>query len=93
MKILMSTFAAVLVLTAASPALSSEALAKDKGCLACHHPTEKKVAPSNKDLAAKYKGKAGAVDTVAANIKAGKGHPPAEASETDLKAIVGWMLK
>jgi cytochrome c len=77
----------------AGPALASEQLAKDNGCMTCHDATKKKMAPSNKDLAAKYKGQADAVDKIVANIKAGKGHPPSKASEADLKAITAWMLK
>ena len=84
---------AVLGLVAGSPALASEALARDKGCLACHKATGKADGPSIKDIAAKYKGRTDGVDSMAANIKAGKGHPPSTASETDLRAIVAWMLK
>jgi cytochrome c551/c552 len=50
------------------------------------------MAPSNKDLAAKHKGKAD-VDAIVASLKAGKGHPAVKGSDADLKAIVGWMLK
>lgn len=77
----------------AGPALASEKLAKDSGCMTCHDATKKKMAPSNKDLAAKHKGKADAVNTITANILAGKGHPPSKVSEADVKAIVAWMLK
>ena len=36
------------------------ALAKKSGCLKCHSVSQKKDAPSYKEIAAKYKGKAGA---------------------------------
>lgn len=77
----------------AGPALASEELAKANGCATCHDATKKKMAPANKDLAAKYKGNAAAVDTVVANLKAGKGHPGVKANDADLKTIVAWMLK
>lgn len=77
----------------AGPALASEDLAKANGCLTCHDANKKKMAPSNKDLAAKYKGNAAAVDTIVAALKAGKGHPPVKGSDADLKTITAWMLK
>jgi cytochrome c len=39
---------------------AAEALAKKSGCMTCHSVTQKKDAPSYKDVAAKYKGKADA---------------------------------
>lgn len=84
---------AVAGLALGGPALASEQLSKDNGCATCHDATKKKMGPSVKDIAAKYKGNAGAVDTIVANLKAGKGHPQAKASDADLKAIVAWMIK
>ena len=89
---LTAAFAATALLIG-GPALASEQLAKDNGCSTCHDATKKKMGPSIKDIAAKYKGNAGAADTLVANLKSGKGHPESKASEADLKAIVGWMLK
>ncbi len=84
--------AAGLVLSA--PAFASEELAKSNGCTTCHDATKKKMGTSIKDIAAKYKGNAGATDMLVANLKAGKGgHPEVKASDADLKAIVAWMLK
>jgi cytochrome c len=74
------------------PALASEQLSKDNGCATCHDATKKKMGPS-KTIAEKYKGNAGAVDTLVANLKAGKGHPQSKAADADLRAIVSWMLK
>lgn len=79
-------------LVLAGPALASEDLAKANGCQTCHDANKKKMAPSNKDLAAKHKGKAD-VDAIVSSLKAGKGHPAVKGSDADLKAIVGWMLK
>ncbi len=39
---------------------AAEALAKKSGCLTCHSVTQKRGAPSYKEVAAKYKGKADA---------------------------------
>lgn len=41
-------------------AAAAEALAKKSGCLKCHSVSQKKDAPSYREIAAKYKGKAGA---------------------------------
>ncbi len=78
----------------------ASALARAKGCLACHSVDKKIVGPAYKDVAAKYKGDAGALDRLAAKVKAGgKGvwgeipMPPNSAvSEADIKTIVKWVL-
>lgn len=81
-------------LLAAAPAMASEQLAKDAGCVKCHDATKKKAGPSLKELAAKYKGKSSVADKLVADIKAGKDdHPVPKASDADLKAIVNWMLQ
>ncbi|RUM92203.1 MAG: hypothetical protein DSZ28_09785 [Thiothrix sp.] len=76
------------------------ALATSKGCLACHSVDKKIVGPAYKDVAAKYKGDASALDTLVAKVKAGgKGNwgeipmPPNPAvSDEDLKTLVTWVL-
>jgi cytochrome c551/c552 len=76
------------------------ALATSKGCLACHSVDNKIVGPAYKDIAAKYKGDASALDTLVAKVKAGgKGNwgevpmPPNPAvSDEDLKTLVTWVL-
>jgi cytochrome c len=93
MKKLMTLGLLAASLVVAGPALASEELAKANGCTTCHDATKKKMGPSIKDISAKFKGNAGAADTLVAAIKAGKGHPESKASDADLKAIVGWMLK
>ena len=52
-------------------AQADEALAKAKNCMSCHQVAVKVLGPAYKDVAAKYKGDAGAVDKLAAKIKAG----------------------
>jgi cytochrome c len=79
-------------LVVAGPASASMELAKKSGCLNCHAVAEKKVGPSYKDVAAKYKGKTDAQATLATKISAGKEHPKVKASEDDVKALVKWIL-
>jgi len=80
-------------LLAGGSAMASEQLFKDAGCAKCHDMTKKKMGSTIKEVAAKYKGKAGAADQIVANLKAEKDdHPKPKASDADLKAIVGWML-
>lgn len=47
------------------------ALAKKSGCLACHSIEKKVVGPAWKDVAARYKGKAGARAALIAKVKKG----------------------
>ncbi|MDH3453337.1 MAG: hypothetical protein OEN20_13075 [Gammaproteobacteria bacterium] len=65
---------------------------KAKGCLNCHAMDKKKMGPAFKDVAAKYKGKAGAEGELVAKLMEGKGHPKAKASEADLQAAVRQVL-
>ena len=53
---------------------------------------KKKVGPSFKDVAAKYKDDKGAEAALVAKLKDGKGHPKATASDAELKAAVGTVL-
>lgn len=66
------------------------AIAQKNGCMTCHSVDAKKMGPSFKDAAAKFKGKSDA--DVAAAIKASKAHGSSKASDDDLKAIGKWML-
>lgn len=91
--------AALLVLAAAGVLAASSGYAqsgpdvlKAKGCQNCHEMDKKKVGPSYKDLAAKYKDKKDAEGELVAKIKEGKGHPKVAASEAELKAAVRHML-
>ena len=76
----------------AASAYAQEDLAKKSGCMNCHDATAKKVGPSFKDIAAKYKGNADAEATLVTKLKEGKGHPAVKASEADEKALVKWVL-
>ena len=91
-----------LTLTAAAiaPAMADEALAKAKNCMACHATDKKLVGPAYKDVAAKYKGDAKAVDMLAAKIiKGGSGvwgavPMPAnpQVSDAEAKKLAAWVL-
>ena len=65
------------------------ALAKSAGCMNCHAVDTKKMGPSFKDAAAKFKGKPEA-ELVAA-IKAAKPHASSKASDADLAAIAKYI--
>ena len=57
--------AAGMSMSSAFAAEDMMALAKSKNCLACHAVDKKLVGPAYQEVAAKYAGKAGAVDTLA----------------------------
>ena len=79
--------------------LADEALAKAKNCMSCHAVDKKLVGPSYKDVAAKYKGDAGAVEALATKVKAGgKGvwgqipMPPNNVTPEEAKKLATWVL-
>lgn len=91
----MKTVAAVLIsagLLVAGPAAASEDLAKKLGCTTCHAVDKKKMGPAFKDVAAKYKGQAGAADKLAAKIAKGDGHPKAKGTPDEIKKVLEWAL-
>ncbi|WP_448587281.1 c-type cytochrome [Thermocrinis sp.] len=76
--------------------VNAEALAKAKGCFACHDINAKKVGPAFKDVA---KREAGKVDEVAKVIKnGGVGEwgnvpmPPQNVTEEEAKLLAQWVL-
>ena len=92
MKSLVVAAVATLAIAAAGVANAQEDKAKAAGCMNCHAVDTKKVGPSFKDIAAKYKGNADAEAKVVGEITSGKGHPAVKASADDVKAIVKWVL-
>ena len=92
MKSIVIAVIAVAGIAASGMANAQEALAKSSGCMNCHDMTAKKMGPSFKDIAAKYKGKADAEAMLVSNISAAKGHPAVKASGDDLKSLVKWVL-
>lgn len=98
-------FTASLLALASSQALAvdaaaAKALASKSACLACHAVDKKLVGPSYKDVAAKHKGQADALEKVSARIKSGGsgmyGPVPmpaqAQLKDDELKLLAGWIL-
>jgi cytochrome c len=92
MKLIALAAVASIGLAATGAANAQEALAKSDGCLNCHDVNAKKVGPSFKEVAAKYKGKADAEAMLVAKITEGKGHPATKASPDDAKSLIKWVL-
>jgi len=92
MKSVMMVVLATAAFAVAGTASAQEALAKSSGCLNCHAVDTKKMGPSFKDTAAKYKGKADAEATLAAKVSGAKDHPKVTAAEGDVKSVVKWVL-
>jgi cytochrome c len=81
-----------LVAGGAAFAQSGADLAGSKGCGTCHTADAKKVGPSWKDVAAKYKDNKDASDKIVTMLKEGKGHPKVAGSDAELKALAGYAL-
>ena len=99
MKVFVAAAVAAGLLSAA-PAFADEALAKAKDCLACHSVDKKLVGPAYKDVAAKYKGDAGAAAMLAEKVqKGGSGTwgqipmpPNPQVNADEAKKLVEWIL-
>jgi cytochrome c len=92
MKLMMIAMVTAVGLTGAGmvQAQDGAALAQKSGCMTCHAVDTKKMGPSFKDVAAKFKGKSDA-DLVAA-VKASKPHASSKATDADLQALGKWIL-
>jgi cytochrome c len=85
---------------AAQDSAAAMALAEKHLCLSCHRVDSKLVGPAYKDVAAKYKGDATALDELVAKVmKGGKGvwgQTPMPANkdvpEADVRTIVTWVM-
>ena len=91
--------AACALALAAAHAQADEAMAKAKGCLACHTISGKLVGPAYKDVAAKYKAdKDASAKLVASVTKGSQGKwgpipmPPNKVTEDEAKQLVAWIL-
>jgi len=92
--------AAGLAVAGAAQADAGEDLLKKSGCTACHAVDKKIVGPAYKDVAAKYKGDAGAAAKLAAKVKAGGSGvwgpvpmPPNPAvNDADMKTMIAYIL-
>jgi cytochrome c len=100
MKRLAIFLAAVAVIPASLPAQANEELAKKHACFACHAVDKKLVGPSYKDVAAKYRGDAGAEAKLADKVKKGSQGtwgqvpmpPNSSVPDADVRALVKWIL-
>jgi cytochrome c len=98
--LVVSLFISAGLLAGTGNALASEALAKKYNCLACHAVDKKLVGPSYQDVAAKYKGDAGAEAKLIAKVKNGGSGawgqipmpPNASVPDADIKTLVQWVL-
>ncbi len=100
-RYLISASALVVCLLATGNAAADQPTAMRSGCLGCHQAENKLVGPSFRDIAAKYAGQEGIVDTLAGRVKAGKSDgliwgstpmPPNPSPESDIKKVIEWML-
>src|SRR6266568_7505923 len=79
---------------------AAEDMMKKDGCAACHAIDKKVIGPSYQEVAAKYKGDAGAAAKLADKVKKGGvaawGQIPmpqnAQVSDADIKNLVEWIL-
>lgn len=91
---------AIVLAISFNSANANEALAQKSGCLACHNVNVKILGPAYKDVAAKYRGQAGAEDKLVAKVKAGGSGvwgaipmpPHPQIKEEDIRIIVKWVL-
>jgi cytochrome c len=91
---------AALAITAAFPARANEELAKKHACLACHAVDKKLVGPSYKEVAAKYRGDAGAEAKLVDKVKKGSQGtwgqvpmpPNTNVPDGDVRTLVKWIL-
>lgn len=87
-------------LALAGPAAADLKLAQKEGCLGCHAVDKKLVGPAWKDVAARYKGDAGAEAKLLKKVReGGKGNwgdivqpPNTTTSDADLKTLVKFVL-
>ena len=89
----MQRFGAALALLAvlAPAAQASEALAKAKGCLACHQTDRKAVGPTYRDVARRYAGQGDALAKVAGAIVKGTPAPKGAGWQKEGKAALPFM--
>jgi len=79
---------------------AAEAMMKKDGCAACHAVDKKVIGPAYTEVAAKYKGDAGAAAKLADKVKKGgvgvwgqiPMPPNAQVSDGDIKELVAWIL-
>ncbi|MEN8178238.1 MAG: c-type cytochrome [Pseudomonadota bacterium] len=85
---------------AAAAGVDALAVATSSGCMGCHQVEAKVVGPAYKEVAAKYKDDAGALDMLSAKVKAGgvgtwgqiPMPPNAHVSDENIRIVVEWLL-
>jgi cytochrome c len=97
-----SALLALSAIAASMPALaqSGEELLKKNGCTACHAIDKKILGPAYQDVAAKYKGDAGAAAKLQEKVKKGGSGvwgpvpmpPNTQVSDADIKTLVAYIL-
>jgi cytochrome c len=93
MKSMLIAAAALAAMTMAGAANAATAEDATKGgCMTCHAVDTKKMGPSFKDIAAKFKGKADAPANLAKALSEGKGHPKVKPTGAELDGIIKWVL-
>ena len=97
--LLATSLALALALAAAGEARADEALAKGKGCTACHDVKKKVIGPAYADVAKKYKGDAGAQAKLVTSILKGSSGkwgpipmPANKVSEEEANKLAAWVL-
>lgn len=100
MKKLMVAAASAAVVMMSGVASADQALAQKNACMSCHGVDKKIVGPAFKEVAAKYKGDAGAQARLVEKVKTGgKGvwgqvpmPPSPQVKPEDANKIVAWVL-
>lgn len=91
--------ACLALLAAAAPAAADVALAKGKGCTACHDVKKKLIGPPYADVAKKYKPDKEATAKMTASILKGSTGkwgpipmPPNKVTDDEAKKLAAWIL-
>ena len=95
-----SLFLVVATFGVMSTAQASADLTRKYNCVACHAEAQKKVGPSYKDVADKYRGQSDAADRLAKKIRSGGAGvwgqmpmpPHPQVPEADAKAMATYIL-
>lgn len=87
------TLAVAMAAFGAVATVNAQEATKVAGCDTCHALDKKKMGPSYKDIAAKFKGKADGEKAITAFLVEGKGpHGKIKGKEGEAAAIAKWIL-
>lgn len=100
---LISLLALAATILGSGSAIASQELAQKAMCTGCHAVDKKMVGPAYKDVAAKYKGQAGAATALIDKVRKGSTGAwgavpmpptgPDKINDADLKTVIEWVLK